>query len=256
MASISKDVGLSGMIAARLVPDEQEEITAGEAIAGLILNGLGCANRPMSLTPQFFANTPLDLWCREGVRAELCNRFKLGRTRDEVYAYGCDLWWSALALAVGAQEGIDRRVNQLDTTSVARTGDDVPEADEHAMTMTPGDSKDHRPELKQAGLALLVSPDGGVPLVRNSWDGQTADTPIFQERAAALIATFQRSPAPRYLVADANLYHEDQAAHLRKLGCITRMPHTRQVVSQVRTPALTWDMGQWLDATTRDQRLE
>jgi len=34
------------------------------------------------------------------------------------------------------------------------------------------------------------------------------------------------------------------------------MPHTRQVVSQVRTQALTGDMGQWLDATTGDQRLE
>jgi len=45
LVSVSKDVGLIGMIDARLVPDEQEEITAGEAIAGMILNGLGFANR-------------------------------------------------------------------------------------------------------------------------------------------------------------------------------------------------------------------
>ncbi len=74
------------MIDARLVPDEQEEITPGEAVAGMILNGLGFANRPLSLTPQFFAHTPLDRLCRGGVHAEMCNRFQLGRTLDEVYA--------------------------------------------------------------------------------------------------------------------------------------------------------------------------
>jgi len=151
----------------------------------------------MSLTPQFFANTPLDWLVHEGVRAEMCNRFKLGRTLDEVHALGCDLLCSELALAVCAQEGIDLRVNHLDTTSFSLTGDYVPEADEHAMTITHGYSKDHRPDLKQAVLELMVSPDGGVPFGSQSWDGNTSDTPIFQERAAALSAPFQRSPAPR-----------------------------------------------------------
>jgi Domain of unknown function (DUF4277) len=78
------------MINARLVPDAQEVLTPGEAVAGMILNGLGFANRPLSLTPQFFANKPLDLLCREGLAAELCKRFKLGRTLDDAYTYGCD----------------------------------------------------------------------------------------------------------------------------------------------------------------------
>jgi hypothetical protein len=54
IACMIKDLGLIRMIDARLVPDEQEEITPGEAVAGMILNGLGFANRPLSLTPQFF----------------------------------------------------------------------------------------------------------------------------------------------------------------------------------------------------------
>ena len=77
------------IIDARLVPDAQEEITPGEAIAGMILNGLGFTQRPLSLTPQFFANKPLDLLFREGIHAEMFNRFKLGRTLDEAYDYGC-----------------------------------------------------------------------------------------------------------------------------------------------------------------------
>src|ERR687887_67691 len=202
IASVIKGLGLIPMINARLVPDEQEEITPGEAMAGMILNGLGFANRPLSLTPQFFANKPLDLLFREGVCAEMFNRFKLGRTLDEVHAYGCDLLFSELALAVCAHEGIDRRFNHLDTTSFALTGEYLPDSDEQAITITHGHSKDYRPDLKQAVLELMVSQDGGVPCVSKSWDGNTSDTVIFQERAAALLATLQQSPTPRYLVAD------------------------------------------------------
>ena len=86
IAAVIKDLGLIDMINARLVPDEQEVITPGEAIAGMILNGLGFANRPVSLTPQFFANKPLDLLFREGLCAAMFNRFQLGRTLDEAYA--------------------------------------------------------------------------------------------------------------------------------------------------------------------------
>ena len=111
IASVIKDLRLIEMIDARLVPDEQEVLTPGEAVAGMILNGLGFSNRPLSLTPQFFANTPLDLLFHAGIHADLFNRFKLGRTLDEVYAYGGDLLFSELALAVCAQEGIDQRFN-------------------------------------------------------------------------------------------------------------------------------------------------
>jgi transposase len=256
IAEVIKDIGLLDMIDARLVPDSQEEITPGEAVAGMILNGLGFANRPLSLTPQFFANKPLDLLFREGVCAERFNRFTLGRTLDEVYAYGGDLLLSELALAVCAHEGIDLRFNHLDTTSFALTGAYVPDSDEQAMTMTHGYSKDHRPDLKHAVLELMVSQDGGVPFVRKSWDGNTSETKIFQERAAALLATLQKSPTPRYVVADSTLYHEDNAANLRALGFITRIPNTLHLVSQVITQALRWDTWQRLDDPTRSQRVE
>ncbi len=256
IAEVIKDLGLIGMIDARLVPDEQEVLTPGEAVAGMILNGLGFSNRPLSLTPQFFANKPLDLLFREGVHAELFNRFKLGRTLEEVSAYGCDLLFSELALAVCGQEGIDQRFNHLDTTSFSLTGDYVPESDEQAITITHGYSKDHRPDLKQAVLELMVAQDGGVPLVSKSWDGNTSDTQIFQERAKALMATFQHSPTPRYLVADSKLYNEDNAATLKTLGFITRIPNTLKLVVQVITQVLLWDTWHRLDDTTRYQRIE
>src|SRR5918999_633124 len=233
IASVVKDLRLIDMINARLVPDAQEVLTPGEAVAGMILNGLGFANRPLSLTPQFFASKPLALLFREGIEAEMFNRFKLGRTLDEAHAYGCDLLFHELALAICAQEGIDLRFNHLDTTSFSLSGEYIPESDEQAITITHGYSRDHRPDLKQAVLELMVSQDGGVPMASKSWDGNASDSQIFKERAEALMTTFASSEAPRYLVADAKLYSEDSAVHLSKLGFLTRIPATLKLVSQV-----------------------
>jgi Domain of unknown function (DUF4277) len=86
IASVIKDFGLVDMLNARLVPAQQAVLTPGEAMAGMILHGLGFAHRPLSLTPQFCASKPLELWLPDGVRAELFHRFTLGRTRDAAYA--------------------------------------------------------------------------------------------------------------------------------------------------------------------------
>jgi transposase len=101
-----------------------------------------------------------------------------------------------------------------------------------------------------------VSQDGGVPLMSKSWDGNASDTQIFQERAPALIATLRGSPTPRSLVADAKLYNEENAAHLKPLGFITRIPGTLKLVTQVITQALTWDTWCFFDETTRYQPIE
>jgi transposase len=256
VASVIKELGLIEMIDARLPRHDQEAITAGEAVAGMILNGLGFSNRPLSLTPQFFVNKPLDVLFRPGVHADMFNRFKLGRSLDEVSTYGCDLLFSELALAVCVQEGIDQRFNHLDTTSFSLSGEYAPGSDEHVISITHGYSKDHRPDLKQAVLELMVSQDGGVPLLSKSWDGNASDTKVFQERAQTLMTTFKNSPSPRYVVADCKLYHKDNAENLKALPFITRIPNTLKVVSQVITQALAIDTWHDVDEQMRYQCLE
>jgi hypothetical protein len=48
IAGVIKDLGLIKMIDTRVRLDDQEGITTGEAIAGMILNGLGFSDRPWS----------------------------------------------------------------------------------------------------------------------------------------------------------------------------------------------------------------
>lgn len=256
IAGVIKDVGLIEMIDAHIVPDDQEDITTGEAVAGMILNGLGFSDRPMSLTPQFFANKPVALLLRDGVSAEHFNRFKLGRSLDKVHAYGCDVLFSEVALVVCKQEGIALQFNSLDTTSFALTGAYVPETDTQAIAITRGYSKDHRPDLKQAVLELMVSQDGGVPFISQSWDGNASDTVVFKARCEALIAQFEASETPRYLIADAKLYTEANAPNLARLPFITRIPETLKVTQQVIEQAWAWGEWQPLNETVRYQRVE
>ena len=46
LSEVIKDLGLIELIDARLVPDAQEEITPGEAVAGMLLKSLGFSHRP------------------------------------------------------------------------------------------------------------------------------------------------------------------------------------------------------------------
>ena len=210
----------------------------------------------MSLIPQFFVNKPLDVLFRPGVHADMFNRFKLGRSLDEVSTYGCDLLLSELALAVCIQEGIDQRFHHLDTTSFSLSGAYAPESDAHVIIITHGYAKDHRPDLQQAVLELMVSQDGGVPLLSKSWDGNASETKVCQERAQTRMTTFKNSPSPRDVVADGTLYHKDHAKNLKALPFITRIPHTLKVVSQVMTQAVEIDTWHDVDEQMRYQCLE
>ena len=256
IAGVIKDVGIIEMIDARIVPDDQEDITTGEAVAGMLLNGLGFSDRPMSLSPQFFANKPVALLLRDGVSAEHFNRFKLGRSLDKVHSYGCDVLFSEIALAVCRQEGIALRFNSLDTTSFALTGAYTPETDIQAIAITHGYSKDHRPDLKQAVLELMVSQDGGVPFISQSWDGNASETVVFKARCEALITQFEASETPRYLIADAKLYTAANAPNLARLPFIPRIPETLKVTQQVIEQAWAWGEWQPLNETVRYQRVD
>jgi transposase len=257
VAGIIDDLQLVERIDERIESDEQETISVGEAMKAMIINGLGFCNRPLMLTPQFFENLPVELLFRTGVKAADFNRHKLGRALDEVYAYGCDGLFSELALAACAQDGVEVRNNSLDSTSYSLTGAYDRDDEVQAIEITYGHSKDHRPDLKQVVQELLVSQDGGFPLWMSSHDGNANDSVIFRERATALVAEFNQSEAPRYLIADSKLYTQQGAQTLAQLLFITRIPGTLALEkSCVQAALATPQAWQPLTPTYRYQRVD
>ncbi|MBW1758946.1 MAG: IS1634 family transposase [Deltaproteobacteria bacterium] len=254
VAGVIKDLKLIEMIDERIKPDELEEISTGEAVAGMILNGLGFSQKPLSLTPQFFKNKPMEQLFREGVEADHFNRFKLGRSLDKAFNYGVDCLFSELSFPICKAEQVDLRFNDLDTTSFSLTGDYVPDTDEQAIHITHGYSKDHRADLKQAVLEMVVSQDGGIPLFCKCHDGNASDNEIFKHRANELIRQFKAGSIPRYLIMDSKGYTKKNAPNLAKVPYITRIPETFNDVKLLINQALSWD-DQWI-TINKDYRFQ
>ena len=156
IAGVIHHLGIIDIVNNRLGVDPREEITPGEAVAGMILNGLGFCSQPLSLTPRFFQNKALSPLFGKEMAAEHFNRFKLGRTLDACYDYDCSKLFSEISVLACKKENIDMRFNSLDSTTFSVTGEYDDCSDEHAIQITHGHSKDHRPDLKQA----VVENDG------------------------------------------------------------------------------------------------
>ena len=98
--------------------DFQEKVSTGMVLKAMILNGLGCSNRPLTLTAQFFANIPLEHILGPGITAKHFNRHQIGRLLEGLFQYGCTTLFCQISSQAGRLENVERRIQSLDSTSV------------------------------------------------------------------------------------------------------------------------------------------
>jgi len=245
IAGVIKDLKLIEKIDARFAQSETESISTGEAIAGMVMSGLGFSDSPISLTPEFFKDKPLDRLFRVGVKSDDFNRFKLGRSLDKVFNYGCDALFSELALEACQIEGVDTSQNHLDTTTFSLCGEYLPDSDEQEIEIVYGYSKAKRPDLKQAVLEMVVTSDGRVPMMSKSWSGNASDSKIFNKRLEALANELKKGETPSLIVADSKLYSKDNATFFNQIPFLTRIPSliklTKQLIEQALSDGSNWE---------------
>ena len=68
--------------------DKRENITAGQIVKAMILNGLGMGSQPLYLFSNFFKDKPGEHLLGEKVKKEDLNDDKIGRVMDKMYKYG------------------------------------------------------------------------------------------------------------------------------------------------------------------------
>src|ERR1700722_4247119 len=156
VAGIMKDLGVIALVDEQIKSDKREILTNGQIVAGLVINGLGFASRPLMLSPQFFEGKALEILFEPGIKAEHFNRRRIGRALDEISAFGCEKLFNFMAISLCAQEGVETKFAHADTTSIALHGEyKTEEVDENGnqieqkLSITYGYSKDKRPDLKQ-----------------------------------------------------------------------------------------------------------
>ncbi len=245
VAGIIQDLGLAELVNQQIGTDNQEILTTGDVVAGMVLNGLEFASRPLMLAPQFFENKALDLLIRPGVTSENFNRHRLGRALDAIANFGCEKLFNFVALSACKTEGVVTDFLSADTTSYELSGkyetEDVYEGGiiiEEKIKITYGYSKAKRPDLKQVIQELVTTHDGGIPLMTKTLSGNASDSVILRERASAIMSEFAKSET-RCLVADCKLYAKETAGILNNINFLTRVPATLKLEQESVRKAIT-----------------
>ena len=101
------------------------------------------------------------------------------------------------------------------------------------ITITHGYSRDHRPDLKQFMLNMIVSGDGDVPIFIETGSGNQSDKKIFGELAKKYKKQLKFETT---IVADSALYSKSNLQLMKKMSWVTRVPlsikEAKEIVSQ------------------------
>jgi len=103
---------------------DMRDLTVGEAVKAMGLNGLGLITQGLYLVPRFFQNKPPYRLISLRIAPAQFNDDALGRALDTLYAYGVTERYSLLAATAAARLGLAPRVAHLDRTSVHVDGRD------------------------------------------------------------------------------------------------------------------------------------
>ena len=85
---------------------EMRDLTVGEAVKAMVLNGLGFINQALYLVPRFFQNKPTYRLISPRVAPAQLNDDALGRALDILYAYGVTELYSLIAVTAAQRLGL------------------------------------------------------------------------------------------------------------------------------------------------------
>ena len=229
-----KELGIMEVVAKELPTLSESKIVSHEmAIAAMILNGLGYANKQLYLTPRFFEKKALkQLFQSDTIEAKHFNKETLGRTLDKIFEYGVSELYEKIAYkALEVLQLIPKTIH-LDSTSFHldgnypnQTKDEDSEVKE--VFLTKGYSRDHHPQLNQVVLNLIVEHKAGIPIWMKAGDGNQIDTKAFATIVKEHIVSLQKAlKTPIKVISDAALFTSKTIQEFRdnNMLFISRVP--------------------------------
>ena len=137
--------------------------------------------------------------------------------------------------------GLTSTFTHLDSTSFYVDGryNSAEAPDEQVVHITHGYSRDHRPDLNQVMLELVVEHQAGIPVLMKPLSGTRSDGKAFGQVVSDHIAQLHTTAHPTYLVADRALYSAENLHKLAEtsLKWITRVPATLTEAQEVLAQA-------------------
>lgn len=208
-------------------------LSVGQRIKAMIINGLGFTGRPLYITKEFFNTKPTEILLGEGVVADDLNDDALGRALDALYEANAEFIFAKVASKAIEVCKIIVGSAHYDTTSMSLEGAyDSEDGDVQIVKF--GYSKDMRSDLKQIILGSLACGSEGIPLIVKILPGNTSDAAHFKETLKTLqYNAFGQNPDFR-LVFDAAGYNIETIKSLCGTKWISRVPCTIQEAQQLK----------------------
>ncbi len=242
----SKDLGYLGLVAGichqlelieqldQLLPTSEKPVSHGTAVVAMILNGLGFVSQTLYLVPQFFENKPLNRLLKREVESDGLNDDSLGCNLDAIFEYGASELYSQIAVRCAQRLGLKPFCGQLDATNFHLDGqystiDELSE--ENVIHITPGYSRDHRHDLNQVMLNMIVESQASIPLYMEAANRNRSDKENFGRIVREHCHQLQNVVGLEYLIADSAFYTQTNLKQVAsEIFFITRVPFTLSLV--------------------------
>jgi len=202
------ELGIGEVVDSLISQDlEQRKLSLGQCLKAMVLAGLGFMNGRLYLIEQFFENKPVERLMGRGVEASHLNDDALGNALDAFHAYGVTELYSKIALKAARRLGLKAKTGHLDSTSLHVDGnynhEDVGLDEVKVIRITQGYSRDHRAELNQAILDLIVEHQAGIPMMMQAASGNSSDKEGFRDIVDTHIGQLQQDYGLSTLVVDS-----------------------------------------------------
>jgi transposase len=221
------------------VQNKERDVSIGTICKALIINGLGFVQRTLYMVPSFFADKPIELLLGAGIKADQLNDTTVGRALEDIHNYGCTELYAGLVPQICEKLGLEGGPVHMDTTDFHTDGvynsrKAAAEVGETVIHLRQGYSRDHRPDLNQVVLNLIVENKAGIPLHMAGLDGNTSDKVAFQQTIEAHISQLQSVTKLSHLVMDSAGYTEKSLSSCgNHLLWVCRVPETLTISKEV-----------------------
>jgi transposase len=214
----------------------KETLSPGQVMKAMILNGLGFLSAPLYIFEEFFVGKATEHLIGKGILPKHLNDDRLGRALDKYYQTGTTKLFTAIALKAAHKFQVKMNSIHLDGSSMYVHGEykneleaineiekETSETDTEIkpIEIVHGYSRDHRPDLKQFIIDMIVTGDGDIPLYLKIDSGNIDDKSVFVSR----LKEFKKQwTFEGICVADSALYTAENISAMTGMKWITRVP--------------------------------
>ncbi|MCK4598343.1 DUF4277 domain-containing protein, partial [Candidatus Bipolaricaulota bacterium] len=174
VAEFCRRIGLADTVN-NAVPTEMA-VDVGTVVQFMVLDTLS-GRSPLYRLERFARSVDTGLLLGKKIPAEAFNDTTVGRAMDAIYDVGTEQLFSQIAFRAARAFPLDMDMHHVhfDTTSVSVWGDYLLYTNEEGqLWVTEGNSKDHRPDLKQF-LVKMLCIHHNIPIVGGCESGNASD---------------------------------------------------------------------------------